>query len=422
MSCDSVLVRTGVLSLAAFLTSISALAADANWPRWRGPHGDGHTDETNLPTRWDSSSVLWKTPLKGDGQSSPTIWGDRMFLTTALENGKQRVVFCVNVPDGRVLWEQTAWTGVPEESHKMNGWASATCATDGDVVVAFFGKGGLHAYTVDGKHLWSRDLGLFESKLGTPNWGTAACPVIIGELVIQNGDSDIDAFIEALDRKTGKTAWRKKRPDNRGWSTPILLHRGGRDELVLNGHMGVTAYDPTDGTELWFTKNANGRGEPTVTLGAGLLYVVCGLAGDMYALRPGESSSQPQTIWSAPRRGARDLPSPIVVGDYVIVCSLNGIATCYHAETGKQQWLERLNGQFSSSPIAIAGLAFFQNEAGETVVIEPGPTFKKVNLNLLEPAADELFRASLTPFGGRIYSRSNKYLYCIGQPKSPVKQ
>ena len=403
--------NVAILALTLLATS-SGFAADSNWPRWRGPLGNGQVTETNLPTQWDASSVLWRVPLKGIGQSSPTIWGERMFMTTALENGKQRVVFCVNVSDGKTQWEHVAWTGTPEESHVMNGWASSTCVTDGEIVVAFFGKGGLHAYSVDGKHLWSKDLGVFTSP-----WGTAACPVIVGNLVIQNGDSDKDAFIEAFNRKTGESVWRKKRPDNRGWSTPILIRRGGRDELVLNGHTGVTAYDPSTGEELWFTKNSMGRGEPTVTQGSGLLIVLCGLAGDMYALRPDDSSAQPEVVWTAPRREGRDLPSPIVIGDYVLVCTLKGIGSCYQAQSGKLLWKERFNGQFSSSPIAINGLALFQNEAGETVVIKPGPSFEMVGRNTLNAPSDEIFRASLTPFAGKIYSRSTKALYCIGQPK-----
>jgi outer membrane protein assembly factor BamB len=363
-----------------------------------------------VPTRWDASSVVWKTPLRGRGQSSPTIWGDRIFLTTALEDGKQRVVFCVDARNGQVLWEQVAWTGTPEPSHGMNGWASATCATDGEVVAAFFGKGGLHAYSVEGKHLWSRDLGTFEGP-----WGTAASPVIVGGAVIQNGDSDRDAFLEAFDRQTGQTVWRRPRPGHRGWSTPILIQRGGHEELVLNGHTGVTAYDPATGTERWFTKNSNGRGEPTVTPGAGFLYVVCGLPGDMYALRPGDAGTQPPVAWKASRRGGRDVAPPIVVGNYVIVASLNGIATCYEAESGKELWKERLGGQFSSAPIAVGGLVLHQNEVGETVVIQPGPALQVVARNSLGAGPDELFRASLTPCGGRMYSRSNKYLYCLGE-------
>lgn len=405
------LTRSGLAAwMIGILLPAAVPAADANWPGWRGPRGDGHTAESGLPAQWDASSVVWKTPLKGRGQSSPTIWDGRIFLTTALDTGQQRLVFCVDARDGRVLWEQVAWTGEPEKSHGMNGWASATCATDGEVVVTFFGKGGLHAHSLDGKPLWSRDLGPFEGP-----WGTAASPVIVGDLVIQNGDSDRDAFLEAFDRKTGASVWRRPRPEHRGWSTPVLVHHGGRDQLVLNGHAGVTAYDPATGAELWFTKNSNGRGEPTVTPGPEFLYVVCGLGGEMYALRPTTGSDPPVVAWSAPRRGGRDLPAPLVVGDYVIVSTLSGIATCYDAETGKEHWKERLGGQFSSSPIAIGGHAFFQNEAGETVVIEPGPALKIVARNSLDAAEGELFRASLTPYGGRIYSRSTTHLYCLGE-------
>jgi outer membrane protein assembly factor BamB len=188
--------------------------------------------------------------------------------------------------------------------------------------------------------------------------------------------------------------------------------------LVLNGHTGVIAYNPQDGTELWSTKSSNGRGEPTVTAGPEFLYVVCGLAGDMYAVRPGDGSAQPQVVWSATRNSGRDLPSPIVVDRYVIVCSMNGIATCYDAQSGKEMWKQRLVGQFSSSPIAAGGLVYFQNEAGETTVIEPGPALKIVARNKLPADSSELFRASLTPLSGRMYIRSNRNLYCIGQKTS----
>lgn len=405
--------QVGWASFAGFLISLTVIAADSNWPGWRGPKGDGHATDENVPTEWTADSVVWKTALPGIGQSSPSIWGDRIFLTAALDGGKERVVFAVDSETGKILWQKTAWTGEPEKSHPMNGWASASCATDGKVVAAFFGKGGLHLYSVDGNPLWSKDLGVFQS-----DWGTAACPVIHGDLVIQNGDSDRDAFIEAFDLKTGNSLWRQKRPDHRGWSTPIVLDRNGRKEVVLNGHTGVTAYDLRDGSELWFTPNSKGRGEPTVTPAGELLYVVCGLAGDMYALRNASESSQPSTVWKSLRRGGRDLSSPIVVGKYLLVTTLNGIASCYQADTGTELWRERLPGQFSGSPIAVGNRVLYQSEAGETFVIEPGPTFKLVALNTLGAGSDEIFRAALTPFAGSMYSRSTKVLYRIGRGTS----
>lgn len=389
-------------------------AADVlNWAQWRGPRGDGHAVARDVPTKWDASSVKWRSPLPGKGQSTPVQWGDRIFLTTALEDGRQREVLGISAVDGKILWRKTAWTGEPEKSHAMNGWASATCATNGEVVVAFFGKGGLHAYTVEGEPLWSLDLGPFEGP-----WSTAACPMIVGDLVIQNGDADANAFIEAFDLKTGKSVWRQTRPDHRGWSTPIVWRRGDRAELVLNGHAGVVAYDPAKGTVLWSTKNSSGRGEPTVTPAANSLYVVCGLAGEMYSLLDSAAKTGPAAppkAWGAARRGGRDLSSPLVIDNYLLVTSLNGIASCYEAATGKELWKERLTGQFSGTPIAVDGLAMYQNEAGETTVIKPGPKLEIVCRNTLSPAADEIFRASLTPVAGRIYSRSDKVLYCIGK-------
>ena len=396
--------------VASVLFSSAASADEVNWPRWRGPHENGHYDGT-LPVKWQAEDVFWKVALPGKGQSSPTIWGDQMFLTTALEDGKQRVVLGLDRHTGKILWEHVAWTGEPEPVHKMNGWASATCVTDGEIVVAFFGRGGIHAYTVEGKPLWSRDLGRFESP-----WGVSACPVIYGDLVIQNCDADVDAYIIALDKKTGEPKWKTGRPNHRGWSTPVMASASGRRELAVNGHEGVIGYDPTTGRQLWSCKGFNGRGEPTVTPAGNLLCVVNGLSGDFYAVKPGGEGdvTASHMAWHTPRKGGRDIPSPIVIGEYVIVVDMKGVATCYNSVSGEQLWKERIGANFSSSPIAAGGLAYFQDEAGATVVIKPGPKLDVVAQNTVGGGSDELFRASLTPCAGQIYSRSDKVLYCVG--------
>ncbi|MBI3866768.1 MAG: PQQ-like beta-propeller repeat protein [Planctomycetia bacterium] len=390
------------------------LGAESNWPRWRGPQGNGHAAAQNVPVRWDASGVSWKTPLKGIGQSSPVVWNGRIFLTSAVDGGRTRLVFCIDARDGKVLWERTAWTGEPEPIHQMNSWASASCVTDGEVVVAFFGRGGLHAFRLDGKVLWERDLGSFECP-----WGTAACPVIVGDLVIQNGDADKDAFVMGLNKQTGETVWKTPRDDFRGWSTPIVIESAGRTELVLNGHTGVTAYDPSSGKKLWFCKSFNGRGEPTVTPAGNLLCAVNGLSGDIYAVRPGGEGDVTKThmAWHTPRRGGRDTPSPIAIDRYIVVVDMKGIATCYDAESGAELWKDRICDAIASSPFAVDGLAYFQDEKGETVVLKPGPALDVVARNSLG-ADKEIFRASPVPLDGRLLSRSQTTLYCIGSAQS----
>lgn len=402
-------------SLLGLCLASSTVGAEATWPRWRGPLQDGHTLQKELPERWSDKDIAWQTELKGAGQSSPVVWGNSIFLTTALDKGRQRVMFCVDRTTGKVRWEHVAWTGEPEPSHLMNGWASATCATDGELVFAFFGRGGLHCCTVDGKPVWSRDLGRFESP-----WGTSACPVLVGDLLIQNGDADADAFIMGLDKKTGKTVWTTPRPNNRGWSTPIVVEAGDRTEVVVNGHAGVRAYDPQTGQELWFCKSFNGRGEPTVTPAGGLLCTVNGLAGDIYAIKPGGSGdvTGSHMAWHTPRRGSRDCPSPIVIGDYMLVMDMKGIVTCYQPSTGRELWKHRIGGNFSASPVAINGLAYFISEAGTTYVIRPGNAPEVIAENVLKSEPEELFRASITPIDGQHYIRSTRRLIAIGQRKS----
>ncbi len=403
----------GALALVASLGVAPSFGADSNWPGWRGPSGDGHSAETGLPVHWNARSVVWRTPLPGRGQSSPVLWGDRVFLTTALEDGRQRIVLGVDRRDGKVLWQRVAWTGTPEKSHPMNGWASPTCATDGERVVAFFGKGGIHCYTADGKPLWSRNLGPFAGP-----WGTAASPVIVGDLVVQNCDAEQEAFFIALDKRTGRTVWRAPRdvPDRGGWSTPVLVRAGGRDELVLNGAKAVTAYDPATGKMLWSCRSFNGRGEPTATPGHGMVFLVNGLQGDMYAVRPGGAGDVTRTrmAWHTPRRSGRDQPSPIVVGDDVLVSSMDGILTCYEAATGKELWKERLDGKFTSSPVAAGGLAYFQSDDGTTFVVAPGPAPRVVARNEVGAPAGEIFRAGLALSAGQVFARSDRALYCIG--------
>lgn len=403
-----------VLLLAVSLVACAAgsLHGEENWPAWGGPSGTSHTQETGLPLSWSNDDVLWRVDLKGSGQSTPVVWGNQIFLTAAVDKGRQRVVFAIDRRDGKLLWEHVAWTGEPEESHAMNGWASSTCATNGKVVVAFFGRGGLHGYSLDGKPLWSRDLGRFDGP-----WGTAASPIFYRDTVIQNCDSESkEASLVAVDYRTGETVWSTPRANMRGWSTPILIKTPKREELVLNSHAGVRAYDPQTGRELWWCKGFNGRGEPVPAYGHGLVFCVNGLAGDIYAARPGGEGdvTDQDRVWHTPRRAGRDLPSPVVIDKYLLVISMAGILTCYDCASGKELWKERIGEKFSSTPLVAEGRAYFQNDVGETFVVEPGEKLNVVARGKLASESDELFRSALVPSQGQIFIRSTKHLYCIG--------
>lgn len=399
----------GLLSLAR----VDQLLAETNWPAWRGPLGTGASEQTDLPVTWSDSNIRWKTSLPGRGQSSPIVWEGNIFLTSAAPDGTQRIVMGLDRATGGLLWQDVAWTGEPEPTHKMNQFASATCVTDGEVVVAFFGRGGIHGYDLAGKKLWSRDLGMFEGP-----WGTAASPIIVGDLVIQNCDAEDKASIVGLDKRTGKTVWETPREKLRGWSTPLLVQTPERTEIAVNGETGVSAYDPATGKELWYCKGDRGRGTPTVTRYEDLLIAVSGRPGDMWAMRPGGSGNVNGTheVWRTNRKAGRDLPSPMVIGKYLLVVSLQpGLATCYDAASGKELDKIRLEGNFSASPISANGLAYIPSEAGEVYVLEPGDKLKVVAKNQLAAGNEEIFRASITPTRGELLIRSDRVLYCVGE-------
>jgi outer membrane protein assembly factor BamB len=235
--------------------------------------------------------------------------------------------------------------------------------------------------------------------------------------VIQNCDAANQGLLAAFDKSTGMEKWRTPRtaPERGGWTTPVLAKVGDQQELVLNGEKAVTAYDPATGKELWRCSSFSGRGEPTVTQGAGgLLFVVSGQPGDIFAIRPGGRDDVTKTHMAChtPRKSGRDQPSPILAGNFMVVADMAGVATCYDAPTGKALWSDRLKGAYSSSPVAVGRRVFFQNEVGVTTVIEPGPELNVVAENTLG-VKGEVFRASLIPCAGHWFTRSDKAAYCI---------
>ncbi len=404
------------LTLAIFASYgvLTTLRAEENWARFGGPEGNGRSAETALPVKWDAASVAWKVTLKGEGQSSVVNWGDKLFLTSATDKGAKRWVHCLDRKTGKLLWEREVACASPEQIHKMNTWATPTCATDGECVVAFFGPGGIHCFSMEGKPMWQRNLGGFP---GT--WGIGSSPIMDGNLVIQNCDAEGASSLVALDKKTGAPVWTAKREDKPkgGWSTPVLISAGARRELILNGEQGVNAYDPTTGKDLWFCKSYAGRGEPIPVLDHGLLYVVSGQPGNTYVVKPGGSGDVSETnrVWNAKRVGGRDLPTPAVVGDFVLISSLSGMLSSYDAKTGAIHFSERLGSAVSASPVVANGLVYLQMENGEVIVVKPGKTLEIISRNKLDSASDEIFRASLSPIRGQWFARSQSTVWCIGK-------
>ncbi len=402
------------LSIFAACGALTNLSAEENWARFGGPEGNGRSTETAMAVKWDASAVVWKAKLKGEGQSSVVNWGDKLFVTSATDKGAKRWVHCLDRKTGKVLWEREVACAKPEQIHKMNTWATPTCATDGERVVAFFGPGGIHCFSMDGKPMWERNLGEFP---GT--WGIGSSPIIDGKLVVQNCDAEGASSLVALDKTTGVPVWTAKREDKPkgGWSTPVLINAGARRELILNGEQGVNAYDPSTGKDLWFCKGYAGRGEPIPVFENGLLYVVNGQPGNTYVVKPGGSGDVSETnrIWNAKRIGGRDLPTPAVVGEFVVISSLSGMLSIYDAKTGAVHFSERLGSAVSTGPTVANGLVYFQMENGEVIVVKPGKTLEIVSRNKVDSANDEIFRASLSPIQGQWFARSQDAVYCIGK-------
>ncbi|MBT3635302.1 MAG: PQQ-binding-like beta-propeller repeat protein [Opitutae bacterium] len=391
--------------------------ADGEWNSFRGPTGMG-VEKQKTPLNWDASSIKWKKEITGSGQSSVIQSGGKLFLTSADQEGGLRFIHCLDKDTGDLLWKKEVKNTREEAVHRMNTWATPTPATDGNRVVAFFGPAGLHCFDLEGKKLWNVDLGDFPG-----SWGVAASPLIVDGVVLQNCDSMGPSRLVAISLDSGKIVWETKRETKPrgGWSTPIVISVQGKRQIVLNGEFGARGYSLADGKELWFCKSFNGRGSPVPFYDGKLVFVVNGKPGDLYAIDPTGRGDLTKTHmkWHAKRNGGRDLPSPASANGLVLVTSMSGIITCYDAKDGKTLWVDRLKGAFSGSPLVSNGRYYIQNEAGQTYVIDPDREKLKVaSENSLSPEANEIFRATLSPISGMIFTRSQSTLYCIAKKKS----
>ena len=382
------------------------------WPRWRGPSGQGLVEGAGYPDRWsDKENILWKVPVPGSGNSSPIIWGDRIFLTTA--HSGRRSVLCLSREDGKLLWETFAPDAATEHVQRKNGLASGTPATDGERVYAFLGNQGLLALDFSGRTAWHRDLG------PTGNYHGPAGSVLLYKdtvIVFQDQEGRSQAYVAAFDRNTGETVWRTERRETVGWGTPVAIRAGNRDEIIVHSQYRVYSYDPSNGEELWRCDGPTFEVTPTPVAGHGLLYCSSGRAGPTLAIRPGGSGDVTDThvVWRT-TRGSPFIPSPLLYGDYLyIVNDMASIGTCFEARTGKTMWQQRLGSAmregFSASPVGVDGKVFFTNDMGETFVLKAGPEFELLHVNEL----GERMLASPALVDGRWYIRTSQHLLAIG--------
>jgi len=360
------------------------------WPRWRGPSGQGQVEGTSYVDTWSKTdNVKWRAPVPGRGHSSPIVWGDYVFLTTA-KGEAELFMLAFNRTNGRLLWETDVPTplGV-EHTYWKNSKASATPTTDGELVYASFGTHGLAAFDFTGTLVWHRQFGRIDNY-----HGTAGSPVLYKDRVFLYQDhrrtSDTGAFVAAFDKKTGETLWRTDRTQTVGWGTPIVIDAGARDELIVNSQQLVQAYDPETGRELWRVRGMLREVIPTCVVGHGLVFCSSGRAGPTFAIRPGGSGDVTDThvVWSSPK-GSPFVPSGILHGDLLyLVNDMQSILTVYVAKTGEVAYQGRL-GQavregFSASPVAVGNKLFFTNDMGQTFVVEAGPEFRLLHVNELD--------------------------------------
>ena len=387
-----------------------------DWPQFRGPTGQGHSTETGLPIEWsESRNIVWKTPVPGRGWSSPVVADGRIWLTTATKDkGTSLRALAYDVENGRELINvevfhlRSADLTNPKNSH-----ASPTPIVEGDRVYVHFGAQGTAALSTSGEIIWKTRLP-YESQHG--NGGS---PTLYGDLLIVSCDGSDDAFVAALDKRTGKTRWKasRRQPFDQAYSTPLIIRVGERDEIVSVGAYRAAAYDPPTGKEIWRVSYADGFSNvPRPVYGHGLVYIATGFQQpSLLAVRADGTGDVTKThiAWTL-RRAAPLTPSPLLVGDELYVVNDGGIATCLDAKSGAPRWIQRLGGgDYSASPVLADARIYFLSESGVATVIAPGKEFRRLATNTLD--GDTL--ASMAIAAGSIFIRTDSHLYRIAEKR-----
>ena len=426
-------------------------SAKGSWPSFRGPNAAGIATGQNLPERWDAKTrenILWSTPIPGLAHSSPIVWGDRVFVTTAISSrGKATfkpglygdgdasedrsphkfVLYAIDKRTGTIAWERVAVDGAPRNKrHIKSTYASASPATDGRIVVAWFGSEGVHAFDVNGKPLWKVDLGRVDMgayDVPAVEWGPASSPIIWKDLVIVQCDTQADSFLLALDVATGKTVWKTERQELPSWGTPTVIATPAGEELVTNASNFIRGYDPGTGKELWRLGGSSKITAPTPFGANGLIVIASGRGPErpIFIVRPGargditlakDQTSNASVAWSKTGRGSY-MPTPLAHDGILYVLANNGVLDAYDLNTGQEiyrQRLEPVGSGFSASPVIADGRIYLSSEDGEIIVVAAGREFKKLGANSM----GDLLMATPALSDGVMYVRSASTLFAVG--------
>ena len=401
-----------ILKCGLFLTLVSSVLA-GEWPGWRGPTGDGMVADQKAPLSWSvEDDVKWKVKVPGKGHASPVIWGDALFLVTADEKSGERLLMRISLEDGKTVWKQTVLEAPIEKVHRKNSRASSTPVTDGSsVFVSFLDKEQMFiaAYDFGGNKLWERRPGIFSSI-----HGYCSSPVLWNDKVIINGDHDGNAYIVALDKKSGKEIWKTPRPNKtRSYCTPLLRRIAGRNQLILSGSKSVASYDPDTGKQHWIIDGPTEQFVASLVYDEKYVYMTCGFpTKHMMAIDPTGSGNvtDSHVIWHT-RKNPSYVPSPVVVNDHYLAVSDSGTATCWKAREGKLLWKEKLGREHSASLVVLRDHVVFSSEKGVITVVKPGKDFQKTaRMELGEP-----LWASPVITDGKWFLRGEEHLFCIGK-------